>query len=257
MLSFEQQPSDPTAPQFDAFTETLPKSVVKIQMVPIAGGTVKIGDKTIVVKPFYIAKTETPWEAFDLFISSGPPSPAYDQTEFAPDAVARPSKSYILPDLGWGHAGFPAINLSHTSVEMFCRWMAASTKKKYRLPTEAEWLIACQAGATGAWKIDKATADKIAWYAGNAGGVTHPVGKKAPNAFGLYDMLGNAGEWANDADGKPVLCGGTFRDGLKDLSPSTRRRWSPKWQDTDPQIPKSRWWLSDGPFCGFRLVCEP
>jgi hypothetical protein len=36
-----------------------------------------------------------------------------------------------------------------------------------------------------------------------------------------------------------------------------RRRWSPKWQETDPQIPKSRWWLADGRFVGFRLVCEP
>ncbi|MFI5385156.1 MAG: formylglycine-generating enzyme family protein [Fimbriimonadales bacterium] len=239
------------------FNQTLPNSVVKIQMVPIPGGTVKIGTKAVTVNPFYLASTETPWEAFDVFLASGPPSPPYDQTKFAPDAIARPSKSYILPDLGWGHHGYPAINLSFTSVEMFCRWLASTTKKKYRLPTEAEWELACRAGVPGVWKIEKAQLDKSAWYAANSGHVTHPIGKKLPNKLGLYDMLGNVGEWATDLDGKPVLCGGTFQDAAAGISPATRRRWEPKWQETDPQIPKSRWWLADAPFAGFRLVCEP
>jgi len=70
-------------------------------------------------------------------------------------------------------------------------------------------------------------------------------------------MLGNAGEWARDPDGKAVLCGPTYQDPLDALTPTKRRRYDPKWQDTDPQVPKSRWWLSDGPFVGFRVVCEP
>ncbi len=239
------------------YTETLPGSVVKIEMIAIPGGTIKIGDKMVTVKPFFIAKTETPWEAFDAFTQSGPPSKAYDQSEFAPDAIARPSRSYILPDLGWGHHGYPVISVSFTNVDMFCRWVASTTKKKYRLPTEAEWELACRAGAGDAMKLDKGTLDKQAWYGGNANHMTHPVGTKAPNAYGLFDMLGNVGEWATDLDGKPVLCGSAFLDPLKDVSPSLRKRWSPDWQETDPQIPKSRWWLADGPFVGFRLVCEP
>jgi formylglycine-generating enzyme required for sulfatase activity len=226
--------------------------VVKIDMIPVQGGTVSIGGKSVTVKPYFIAKTETPWEAFDAFTGSGAPSPAYDQTEFAADAIARPSKSYILPDLGWGHSGYPAINLSFTSVDMFCRWLAAGTKKKFRLPTEAEWQLAC-----GVTKLDKTGADKVAWYAANSSQMTHPIGKKQPNALGLFDMLGNVGEWTTDLAGKPVLCGGTFRDDLASLSPTTRHHWEPSWQETDPQLPKSRWWLSDAPFAGFRLVCEP
>ncbi len=70
-------------------------------------------------------------------------------------------------------------------------------------------------------------------------------------------MLGNVGEWATDLAGEPVLCGGTFLDGPADMDPKTRKRWTPKWQESDPQIPKSRWWLADGPFVGFRVVCEP
>jgi formylglycine-generating enzyme required for sulfatase activity len=238
------------------YTETIPNSAVKFEMQPIPGGTVTIGGKPVDVKPFFMAQTETTWEMFDAFTLSGEPSPPYDQTQFAPDAVARPSKTYILPDLGWGHNGFPAINISSTNAEMFCRWLSSVTKKKYRLPSEAEWELACRAGTQGDWKIDTATLDKSAWHNGNSDATTHAVGKKQPNAYGLNDILGNAGEWALDADGKPVLCGGTFLDKPAAQSPTTRRKWSPKWQENDPQLPKSRWWLANGPFVGFRVVCD-
>lgn len=241
----------------EAYTETLPNSLVKIQMIPVAGGSIEIGGKKVEVKPFFMAQTETPWEAFDVFTKSGRASPAYDQTEFPPDAIARPSKSYILPDLGWGHVGYPAINLSFTSTDMFCRWLASVAKKKYRLPTEAEWEMACRAGAAGPTALTKESADKQAWFVDNANRMTHPVAKKEPNALGLHDMFGNVGEWAIDVDGKPVLCGSTFQDDLAGLTSAARRRWAPKWQETDPQIPKSRWWLSDAPFAGFRVVCVP
>ena len=135
--------------------------------------------------------------------------------------------------------------------------LPTTTKRKYRLPTEAEWELACRAGVEGPWKIDRAELDKSAWYAGNSKQVTHPVGTKLPNKYGLYDMLGNVGEWAIDVNGKPVVCGGTFLDPADAIGPESRRRWTPKWQEEDPQLPKSRWWLSNAPFAGFRLVCEP
>jgi len=239
------------------YRESLPKSTARLDMVPVSGGQVTIGGKSVTVAPFYIAKTETPWEAFDAFQASGEPSPPYDRTVFGPDAIARPSRSYLLPDLGWGHNGYPVINVSAENAEMFCRWLSSVTKKKYRLPTEAEWEMACRADKPANWKPTKAEADQAAWYKPNSKETTHPVGKKAANAWGIHDMLGNAGEWAKDMAGKPVLCGGTFQDDLAMVSPATRRYWAPEWQDSDPQMPKSRWWLSDGPFAGFRVVCEP
>ncbi len=232
------------------FEQTLPGSVVKIQMVPIPGGTVKVGGRSLEVKTFWMATTETPWEAFDTFTSSGPPSKPYDQRTFAPDAIARPSRSYILPDLGWGHHGMPAINISSTTAEMFCRWLASETKRKFRLPSEAEWQLACQAESSK-------PIENAAWDEANSNKTTHPVGKKLPNKLGLFDMLGNVGEWAYDPDGKPVLCGGSFMDPASAQTAEEHKYFVPAWQRTDPQIPKSRWWLSDAPFCGFRVVCEP
>ena len=71
---------------------------------------------------------------------------------------------------------------------MQVRWMV-------RLPTEAEWEYAARAGSPGE---TYGPLDDIAWYRGNGLGATHPVGQKLPNAFGLYDMLGNVWRWCQD-----------------------------------------------------------
>jgi formylglycine-generating enzyme required for sulfatase activity len=72
---------------------------------------------------------------------------------------------------------------------------ARSDGYQYRLPTEAEWEYAARAGSTGPFAGEL---DEIAWYGGNSEDETHPVGKKKPNAWGIYDMQGNVREWVQD-----------------------------------------------------------
>lgn len=240
-------------------TETIPGSTVKLTFAPVPAGKVSIADpadaskKTEVeVKPFLMATTETTFDAYDIFVYG------LDQTEQAPgtDATTRPSKPYIPPDRGFGHQGFAAIGMSFKGADEFCTWLSSKTGHKYRLATEAEWEHAARAGATGAYGVDAAAIGEAAWFKDNAEAKTHAVGTKKANAWGLFDMHGNVSEWVVGVDGKPVTKGGSYRDPASDLEISDRVKPSSAWNASDPQMPKSKWWLADCSFVGFRIVRE-
>jgi formylglycine-generating enzyme required for sulfatase activity len=84
--------------------------------------------------------------------------------------------------------------------DFIARLNARNDGYRYGLPTEAEWEYAARAGATK--PPSGAELDAVAWYAGNSGDESHPVGQKKPNAWGLYDMLGNVREWVEDQYGR-------------------------------------------------------
>jgi formylglycine-generating enzyme required for sulfatase activity len=223
-----------------AYTQDIPDSLVQFDMLPIAGSAS--------VAPFWISKTEATWQAYDawMFARQG------QSVEF--DAESKPSTPYLPPDRGWGHQDYPAMSLTYHAARMYCEWLSSTTGHQYRLPTESEWEYACRAGAAGP---SQQPLDALAWYAANADLTTHPVGGKQPNAWGLHDMLGNVAEWCLGADGQPIVKGGSYKQAGDELDYAWRRAREAAWAAMDPQIPKSRWWLSDGPFIGFRVVRVP
>ena len=106
----------------------------------------------------------------------------------------------------------PVDNVTWNDAKEFCKRLNTTIKRldgyKFDLPTEAQWEYACRAGTETALnngkdnttKIDECpNLNEVAWYGSNSGNLTHPVGQKAPNAWGLYDMHGNVAEWCLDS----------------------------------------------------------
>jgi formylglycine-generating enzyme required for sulfatase activity len=118
------------------------------------------------------------------------------------------------------------------SGEVTCDWASNG----YRLPTEAEWQHACKAD-TGGYRYGEI--DDIAWYAGNSGGRVHDVGAKAPNSWGLHDMLGNVWEWCWDLYDEEaygsyrIFRGGGWAEPKRGCGASVRRRSHPSFAIDD------------------------
>jgi formylglycine-generating enzyme required for sulfatase activity len=230
------------------YTDSIPGTLVTFAMVPVPGDS-----------PFWIGKTEVTWDEYDVFVYKlDQPALAgtRSERERVTDATARPSRPYGAPDYGWGHQGYPAISIAAPAAAEYAAWLSAKTGKHYRLATDAEWTRAANAGLSGL-SLTPALLDSLAWYAENSESRAHPVAAKRADALGLHDMLGNAAEWVTGPDGRPLTRGGSWADPSGQLGPAASARPTLAWQERDPQFPKSRWWLSDGPFVGFRIVREP
>jgi formylglycine-generating enzyme required for sulfatase activity len=238
---------------------SVPGTAVSFAMVRVPSGFLR-GER---VESFAVATLEVTWDDYlaMLLESEGPPPSKSGEPI---DGFARPTKPYIATDRGYGQGKRPIISISAKGAESFAHWLALRTGRPFRLPTEREWEWAARAGSTGRWTCgdDPAALDALAWYDANANQSSQLVGTKAPNAWGLFDVHGNVAEWCRVEQpdgtkyGAHALAGGSFFDLAEGLEFGVREFRDTDWNMSDPQIPKSVWWLANAAWPGMRVVMD-
>jgi len=178
-----------------------------------------------ITKPFYLGTHHVTRGQFRQFVAdAGYKTDAEKQEDLGARGWNPDQKAFRFNEkYSWRSAGFeqtdehPVVNVSWNDAVEFCKWLSKKESKTYRLPTEAEWEYACRAGTTTRYysgddpetlatvgNVADATAKakfpdwKYTNRASDGYVFTAPVGKFKPNAFGLYDMHGNAWQWCAD-----------------------------------------------------------
>jgi formylglycine-generating enzyme required for sulfatase activity len=260
---------------------TIPSTTVAYDMVPVPAGEFEMGSPAtaplhkndeqpqhkVRLDAFWMQAHEVTWDEYRLFMFAAQGGEAARKDDLV-DAVSRPTRPYVEMSFGMGINGFPAISMTQHAANKYAEWLSARTGEFYRLPTEAEWEYACRAGTS----TDMSPLADYAWYAANSSEKYQKVGTKKPNAWGLYDMLGNVMEWTLDQYApypagaqvnpwvkatKPypnAVRGGSWNDPADMVRCAARVASDATWKQQDPQLPKSIWYLTDAQWLGFRLV---
>ena len=274
--------------QNEPFEVSVEGTDYKIKMMPIPEGEYKFGspegqeghkedegpEVNRKISAFWMSEFEITWDVYEKFMFENQGS----RTES--DAVSTPTPPYVDMSFGMGTNNFPAICMTQYAAMKFCEWLSAKTGMYFRLPTEAEWEYACQGGTENAYSFGEnaSVVDDFAWYITNTDAEGYKeVGLKKPNQFGLHDMHGNVAEWTMDQYSKEVYTktkqgapgeeftvpstlynrvtkGGSWVDDPADLRCAARKPSISQWKVLDPQIPKSKWWLTSAQFVGFRII---
>jgi formylglycine-generating enzyme required for sulfatase activity len=287
VLAMDQAKAGDLDTTFVKHTISLSEQNHSIVMVPVSGGTLTMTDPAtssdikVQIDSFWMSSFEITWDLYNEFRDEVIEDlmQTTNLSNLPYDAISIPSPAYVDMTWGMGSDGYPAISMTQYAAHMFTRWLTAKTGRFFRLPTEAEWEYACKGGQNkDSNKIE--SVDKFAWHRDNSQGKYQQVGTKTPNSLGLYNMLGNVGEWTADQyiehyvdaliDGqqtqnpwlKPTelyprtVKGGSWMDPSSMANCSSRRGSEPNWKMHDPQLPKSLWWHTNALFLGFRIV-EP
>jgi len=242
-----------------------------------------------ITKPFYLGTYHVKRGQFRQFVAdSGYKTDAENGVGYKGAFGWDPDKKAfnLSEKYSWRNVGFeqsdehPVVNVSWNDAVAFCKWLSKKEGKTYRLPTEAEWEYACRAGTTTRYSsgADPETLAKVGNVAdaaakakfpdwtwtikANDGYVfTAPVGKFKPNAFGLYDMHGNAWQWcadwygaeyyakspADDPTGPDTGAARVLRGGSWDYRPGGSRSAGRGWSWPDDR----------GNVTGFRVARTP
>jgi formylglycine-generating enzyme required for sulfatase activity len=168
------------------------------------------------------------------------------------------------PDSHWQHEHWqqlPVVSVSWLDAQQFIDRLNTMSKTwHYRLPTEAEWEYAARAGDASLRPFSTLEMDQYAWFINSSNDEIHPVAQLKPNAFGLYDMFGNAWEWVADwyKDDAYALSSTLNPQGPATGDRKVRRGGS---YHCPPHLVRSGYRAADEPttaysVLGFRLVAE-
>lgn len=154
-----------------------------------------------ITRPYYLSAHEVTLEQFGRFTGNT----GY-QTHAEKRGGYLSNSTEVDPEINYRNPRFsqtmdhPVVYLNSADIQAFCEWMSDMESESYRLPSEAEWELACRAGTTTLWFFGDES-DQLSQYARfvmNSGDTTSPVGSRLPNPIGLYDMYGNVLELCRD-----------------------------------------------------------
>ncbi len=223
---------------------------VKMDFVLIPSGSFMMGDKkgdeeekpvhkVTISKPFYLGKFEVTQEQWRAVMGANP-------------SHFKGAKN-------------PVDRVSWEACEAFIKKLNenfARSSVTFALPSEAEWEYACRAGSTTRYSFGDREADlaKYGWFEGNAGGKTHPVGQKKPNAWGLYDMHGNVWQWCGDCYDADYYKKSPAADPTGPTAVTSRVLRGGSWSDPAPYCRSSYRYCLPPWFCvycyGVRVLCR-
>jgi formylglycine-generating enzyme required for sulfatase activity len=286
------------------YVARIPGTDVLYRMQPIPGGKVLVGSPAseaghqadegpqfeVTVEPFWMAEHEVTWAEYKSYMAMHDalkelymkdlrktPDPASPLIVTAPSNLYEPTFTFKKG----AEPLQPAVTMSQFAAKQYTKWLSGISDQFLRLPSEAEW---GRAGVKTAYYFgdDPKQLGDYAWFFDNSGEKMNNVAQKKPNAWGLFDMHGNVGEWVLDqyiADGykahagKPTTAaeaiawpkklyprvikgGGWDADAVRCRTAARRQSHDDDWRTTDPNLPQSPWWFTEEQALsvGFRFI---